>query len=949
MKKTLLILFCMPFLAMTQNSHTINTLGSSFSPASLIINVGDTVTWNNTAGWHNVNATQGTFPNNPEGFGNSVAAAGWSFQWIFTLAGTYDYQCDPHAPAMSGVIIANAMPVPGCTDPTATNYDPTATVDDGSCLYFTLATDLFISEYAEGSGTNKYIEIFNGTGQNVDLSNYALWKVTNGGTWPEATLSLSGNLADGHVYIIYSSSSTVDPVITAAGDITWSQVTWTGDDAVGLAKQVIAQSGSTFSLIDVIGEDGPDPGNGWNVAGVTDATKDHTLVRKCSITQGNINWNLSSGTNAQDSEWEVFSQNYWSDIDQHTFPCQSATVYGCMDSTALNYDPLATIDDGSCISLTFGCTDSTAFNYNATANSDDGSCCFQSGCTNPIAFNYDPSACYNDGSCITPNFGCMNASAMNFDSTATIDDGTCIYLADKIDLFFSEYGEGSSNNKYLEIYNSTVNPVNLSSYALTRVSNAPTTVGVYEYWVNFDSAAVILANDVYIVAHPSADFNILAQADMTYSSLSNGDDGFALVYGGKPSSPVLPGNEYIILDFLGDFNGDPGSGWSVAGESEATKDHVLIRKCDINTGNIDWTTSAGTDSLNSEWIVLSNEDWSDIGQHTFPCLVIDVYGCTDSTATNYDPLATVDDSSCTYVPSSCASLSPTGAYISELIHDRIRINWDNMNDTSCMVTQYRIRYRELGTSTWLSKTMANSGLCLFGLNTTSKKVVGLTPSTTYEYYMKAWYCGGSTSTWSATQNFTTTDECENVINFAVSTPTTTKASFSWDTTAAYSFARIKLRVDTTGGVWTSAGGFGVFYPALTKDKNGLTPGTSYRAQARTWCDPSGGAYRSASWSPLVFWTQPTTVKLAGESLIANLAIYPNPSRDIFNVSFISDTKQNLKVKILNIIGEELINENLEQFIGEYTKQINLSNKAKGIYFLEIETNDGIINKKLILQ
>jgi hypothetical protein len=52
---------------------------------------------------------------------------------------------------------------------------------------------------------------------------------------------------------------------------------------------------------------------------------------------------------------------------------------------------------------------------------------------------------------------------------------------------------------------------------------------------------------------------------------------------------------------------------------------------------------------------------------------------------------------------------------------------------------------------------------------------------------------------------------------------------------------------------------------------------------------------------------------------------------------------------MNVIGEEIVNENLEQFIGEYTKKINLTNNAKGIYFLEIETNDGIINKKLILQ
>ena len=49
------------------------------------------------------------------------------------------------------------------------------------------------------------------------------------------------------------------------------------------------------------------------------------------------------------------------------------------------------------------------------------------------------------------------------------------------------------------------------------------------------------------------------------------------------------------------------------------------------------------------------------------------------------------------------------------------------------------------------------------------------------------------------------------------------------------------------------------------------------------------------------------------------------------------------------MGEEIIIEELEQYIGEYTKQVNLEDNAKGIYFLEIETNDGVINKKLILQ
>ncbi len=76
MKKYLFLLFSICFLSLhAQNSYTINTIGSTFSPSSLTINVGDTVTWNNTGGSHNINATLATYPNNPEGFGNGVASA----------------------------------------------------------------------------------------------------------------------------------------------------------------------------------------------------------------------------------------------------------------------------------------------------------------------------------------------------------------------------------------------------------------------------------------------------------------------------------------------------------------------------------------------------------------------------------------------------------------------------------------------------------------------------------------------------------------------------------------------------------------------------------------------------------------------------------------------------------------------------------------------------------
>ena len=59
--------------------------------------------------------------------------------------------------------------------------------------------------------------------------------------------------------------------------------------------------------------------------------------------------------------------------------------------------------------------------------------------------------------------------------------------------------------------------------------------------------------------------------------------------------------------------------------------------------------------------------------------------------------------------------------------------------------------------------------------------------------------------------------------------------------------------------------------------------------------------------------------------------------------------QDLSIRILNVIGAEIYSERKEQFVGEYTKQISLDNYGKGIYFLEIKTNTGIVNKKLILQ
>ena len=83
--------------------------------------------------------------------------------------------------------------------------------------------------------------------------------------------------------------------------------------------------------------------------------------------------------------------------------------------------------------------------------------------------------------------------------------------------------------------------------------------------------------------------------------------------------------------------------------------------------------------------------------------------------------------------------------------------------------------------------------------------------------------------------------------------------------------------------------------------------------------------------------------------IANLEVYPNPSRDVFNVEFTSETKQTIEVRIVNLVGEIIFTENLESFEGEYIHSFNLGEYSKGVYLLELDTDNGIVNKKLILQ
>lgn len=175
------------------------------------------------------------------------------------------------------------------------------------------------------------------------------------------------------------------------------------------------------------------------------------------------------------------------------------------------------------------------------------------------------------------------------------------------ELFFSEYATGSSNNKYLEIYNPTDENVDLSNYFVhagtwSNAGNFSTT--------DFSLSGILASKEVFVIVNSSAADSLKAVADTIIKSNIvnfNGDDALRLY-------KVIDGDTSLI-DVFGTYHIDPGTAWTVAGIEKATVTHTLIRKSDIVCGSTDWAEQAGTDSLDSQWIVKEKDDFSDIGRH----------------------------------------------------------------------------------------------------------------------------------------------------------------------------------------------------------------------------------------------------------------------------------------------------------------------------------------------
>ncbi|MFI8684967.1 lamin tail domain-containing protein [Rossellomorea sp. NPDC077527] len=151
--------------------------------------------------------------------------------------------------------------------------------------------NVFLSEYVEGSGYNKALEIFNGSTSAIDLSEYSLELSNLSGSIP-----LSGTLASGDVFVIANPSA--DASILAVADMQNSSISFNGDDAVTLKHNTAS--------IDQIGTAGVNYG------------KDITLVRDSSVTKGSATYSSS--------QWSSYPTDTFTNLGSHAGSVSAAPL-----------------------------------------------------------------------------------------------------------------------------------------------------------------------------------------------------------------------------------------------------------------------------------------------------------------------------------------------------------------------------------------------------------------------------------------------------------------------------------------------------------------------------------------------------------------------------------------------------------------------------------------------
>ena len=402
--------------------------------------------------------------------------------------GICDGTCEADANANG---LCDADELAGCTDMSASNYLPGATLDDGSCDDSGTAEAIgfeglsFTETTSNGQITYRIYGQFDGAGYEV-VAQYG---------WDEHPYHMS---TTGQFHQVASAGALASDLTGSAAESDDSWLTIGSDDPDALNLYEVGMNLESFEEGGDILLNDPIGGAVFNIPGeqpsALSGADGQVLLAQLTIDEG------------EDLDIQL-SIRYLAPVGT-VHDALDATlslplpILGCTDPAACNTDAGADTDDGSCTYAepglncdggcindedmdgicdedeVAGCIDSDACNYNPDATDDDGSCLTEDcdgdgvcdafeveGCMYADACNYDPDATDDDGSCLfaesmhdcdgnclfdpdgdgicngTEDLGCTYPSAANYDEDASIDDGSCLFPTGACAMDFNQDGE----------------------------------------------------------------------------------------------------------------------------------------------------------------------------------------------------------------------------------------------------------------------------------------------------------------------------------------------------------------------------------------------------------------------------------------------------------------------------------------------------------------------------
>ena len=284
------------------------------------------------------------------------------------------------------------------------------------------------------------------------------------------------------------------------------------------------------------------------------------------------------------------------------------------------------------------------------------------------------------------------------------------------DLFISEYVEGWSNNKALEIYNPTTESIDLSEYMVIRYSNGSTSASASNA---IQLIGTIAPNDVHVGVLEKLDPNGEGQEAPIWDSLQAKADQFYCPDYGTSNAWYFNGNDAVVLakgsvndinnsmlvDVFGKIGEDPGVAWTsgfpyTGAGDEVSKDHSMIRKSIVLKGEIDPTISFfdplleydsipavverldenGDPVLGTTGNPILDGNWASLGSHECECHVNAIADFNPSTINIYP-----NPSNGTFYLNNIATV--TEIELSDILGKLISKRSNSLSNTSILVSR----------------------------------------------------------------------------------------------------------------------------------------------------------------------------------------------------------------------------------------------------------------------